>query len=186
MEFLIWIAMLIVYSILTNKKKKGAKNQQSPQEVLEMPTLEDALREISEALQSRPTQEPVALPEPEPQRPVKKPKKKVVEPEFHSLESDIKEHRLESKTRYSERILETAPLESQTTYEDSFPESKFFDDTYRHAHMEASDRTTLLAPKKQEDPASLIRSKLKDKNYLAEAFVIQQILGDPVSKKRMK
>lgn len=191
MEFLIWLGFLLVYSIINarNKKKNPAKVPpgETPGTQQKAPTLEDALREIQEAFQqaNQPQQpEPVSEPTPEP-----KPKKKhkqlpAREPEFHSLEKRIPDRTLESKTRYSEKVLTGGTLESAKTYEDSFPTSEFYDDTYSHAHMEASSEPLMVVKKKSKGAADILRERLMNKDYLSEAFIIQQILGEPLSKRR--
>ncbi|MEM8488994.1 MAG: hypothetical protein AAF564_25840 [Bacteroidota bacterium] len=195
MEFLIWLGFLLVYSIINarNKKKgpqKGAPGS-TPGTQQKAPTLEDALREIQEAFQqaSQPNA-PAPAPAPEPQAPTQpKPARTKLpprEPEFHSLERRIPDRSLESKTQYSEKILTRGTLEATKTYEDSFPTSDFYDDKYSHPHMEPSSEPLLVTKKKSRGAADLLRKRLADKNYLSEAFIIQQVLGEPLSKKRYK
>ncbi len=198
MEFLIWIAFLIVYSIIQSLGKKKKPTTKSPTQVpgnpQAPPTLADALREIQEALQqpqknreAPPVEQPTVLPQSSKPRsttlssPPNLNKKR--EPEFHSLEKRIPEKAtLESQTKYSEKILDKGTLESSKTYEDVFPESAFYDDSYSHAHMDTVK--TVKKAKAQKSPAEILRKRLKDPTYLSEAFVIQQILGPPVSKQR--
>lgn len=193
MEFLIWLGFLIVYSIVQslNKKKKGPLPGPTPEQPGEaparQPTLQDALREIQEALQeaSKPQQAPPTEPQPQVQRKAPQPKpipQRKREPEFHSLEGRIQERSLEAQTKYSEKVYTDTNLESAKTYTDAFPETSFYDDTYSHAHMDA---TSSKAPikKRTKTPAELLRDRLNDKDYLSEAFILQQIIGKPLSKK---
>lgn len=202
MEFLIWIAFLIVYSIVQSLGKKKKPAPQSPNQVpgeqQRMPTLEDALREIQEALQQSKKPQRDKQESPAPEQPVlsptsSSPRKTTLsphpalqgtrEPEFHSLEKRIPERAtLEARTTYSEKILDKGSLEAEKTYEDVFPESSFYDDSYSHAHMETPKQIKKV--KAPESPAAILRKRLKDPTYLSEAFVVQQILGPPVSKRR--
>lgn len=191
MEFLIWLGFLLVYSIINarNKKKNPGKVPPggTPGTQQKAPTLEDALREIQEAFQQanqpqQPEPPPEPAPAPQPQKERKRLPKR--EPEFHSLEKRIPDRTLESKTRYSEKVLTGGTLEATKTYEDSFPTSDFYDDNYSHAHMEASSEPLQVTKKKSKGAADLLRERLMDKDYLSEAFIIQQILGEPLSKKR--
>ena len=194
MEILVWIGFLIVYSIvqsLNKKKKKQAKSkpQTSGDAASSPPTLQDALREIQVALEGKPSRgkpvEPTAQPIPLPAHQdarLQLPSSR--EPEFHSLEKDIPDRSLESKTKYSTKVYTQTIPDRTKTYEDSFPDSEFYDDTYHHAHMEEAPIDTLAIKKKDKSHATFLRSQLRDRNYLSEAFILQQILGKPLSKKR--
>ncbi len=192
MEFLIWLGFLLVYSIINARNKKKGPQKAPPGSTPgtqdKPPTLQDALREIQEAFQqaNQPPQPQQPAPAPQQQAP-KKPKRTRLperEPEFHSLEKRIPDRSLESKTQYSEKVLTRGTLEAAKTYEDSFPTSEFYDDKYSHAHMESSTAAMEVAKKKRNGAADLLRKRLADKDYLSEAFIIQQVLGEPLSKKR--
>ncbi len=193
MEFLIWLGFLLVYSIINarNKKKGPAKapgGTPGTTGTQQAPTLEDALREIQEAFQQasqpeKPAPEPAPTPLPKPAPKLERKPRPVREPEFHSLEKRIPDRSLESKTRYSEKILTRGTLEASETYTDSFPTSDFYDDKYSHPHMESSSRAMQVTKKNKPNAAAILRKRLSDKDYLSEAFIIQQILGKPLSKK---
>ena len=195
MEFLIWIGFLIVYSILqSTKKKKGPPKVpgDSPAGEGKTPTWGDALRQIQEALEE--AQNPNAHKEPAPeaarsssQLPKLAPesresRRETIEPEFHTMESRIPDRSLESKTKYSEHIYRPPANTESSSYEDSFPERSFYDEKYSHAHMDESTALTPVA-KSGPSPADILRKRLRDKNYLSEAFIIQQLLGKPLSKR---
>ncbi len=200
MEFVIWIAFLIVYALIQSLGKKknpsAKKPPQVPGDQQPAPTLADALREIQEALQQArqpqmesqetPAAEPqtTTIPKPTDRKLVTQSKlQRKIEPEFHSLEKRIPQTpTLEDRTKYSKKILGKGSLESTKTYEDVFPESSFYDDNYSHAHMEAAPKSK--KKKAPESHAERIRKRLKDPAYLSEAFIIQQILGPPLSKRR--
>ncbi len=200
MEILIWIGFLIVYSIVQSlgKKKKKGPSQPTPStpgtEGARQPTLQDALREIRAALEGNieqtppvetsrpPATEAKTLPE---KTVANFPSKSRIEPEFHSLEKSIPDRQLETKTEYSTKIYTKGTIEKETTYEDSFPESSFYDDNYQHPHMDDVFEEAFTV-KKEKSPAAILRQRLNDGNYLSEAFVLQQILGEPASKKRKR
>ena len=194
MEFLIWLGFLLVYSIINARNKKKGPTKAPPggapgtaTETERAPTLEDALREIQEAFQQasqpqKPAPQPEPAPQPKPQPKLERKSRPAREPEFHSLEKRIPDRSLESKTQYSEKILTRGTLEATKTYEDSFPASDFYDDKYSHAHME-STKPLQVVKRDKPDAAEILRNRLKDKDYLSEAFIIQQILGKPLSKK---
>ncbi len=198
MEFLLWIGFLIVYGIIQSLGKKKKPPQQVPTDLAEgesrPPTLQDALREIQEAFQQAQGQR--ESPKPEPEAPTEQPARTQLprlaptrtnrattrEPEFHSLEKQIPERTLESRTIYSEKVYENKTLETSKTYEDSFPKSEFYDDKYTHAHMDSPIASTSKKKKKQS-ASEILRTRFKDKDYLSEAFIVQDILGRPVSKR---
>ena len=203
MEILIWIVFLIVYSIIQSLGKKKKPAGQSPADATgdkaKMPTLEDALREIQEALQQSrkpaektPARQPAETPRL--QEPGRSGERKLTpqprrlhseEPEFHSLERRIPDAKsIEAQTRYSEKVYDVGTLESEKTYEDEFPESSFYDDTYKHAHMDAVSIPENIKTKNTASPAAILRKRLKNPDYLSEAFIIQQILGPPIYKQR--
>lgn len=201
LEFLLWVGFLIVYGLIQSLGKKKKQQKQVPPDLAEgesrPPTLQDALREIQEAFQEAQTKR--ESPEPEPQAPTEQPartqlprlaptpsrakKETTIEPEFHSLEGQIPERRLESKTTYSEKVYEGNTLEASQTYTDSFPDSEFYDDKYSHAHMDSSSTPVSKAKKKQRSASEILRARFKDKDYLSEAFIVQDILGKPASKR---
>ena len=195
MEFLIWLGFLIVYSILqSTKKKKGPKKVPTgaPQGESSTPTWGDALRQIQEALEEAQNPQARQQPAPQPEQPQPRilqepsrslPKQRNIEPEFHSLEKSIPDRRLESKTRYQEKIYRPPAGTETTTYEDSFPDSSFYDEQFKHAHMEESSKT-VVSKKTTLGAADILRKKLYDKNYLSEAFIINEILGSPISKRK--
>lgn len=192
MEFLIWLGFLLVYSIINARnKKKGPQKAPpggTPDSQEKPPTLQDALREIHEAFQQANQPPQPQQPAPQQQAPAQPKRERTRmparEPEFHSLEKRIPDRSLESKTSYSEKVLTRGTLEAANTYEDSFPTSEFYDDKYSHAHMESSMPAMEVVKKKRKGAADLLRERLADKNYLSEAFIIQQVLGEPLSKKR--
>lgn len=201
MELLLWIAFFIVYGVIQSLGKKKRPPQQVPTDLADgesrPPTLQDALREIQEAFQE--AQAKKEAPAPEPHAPTEQPARTQLprlapkpnrssrettrEPEFHSLEKQIPDRTLESRTTFSEKVYENKTLEVSETYEDSFPESEFFDDKYSHAHMDSSSITASRPKKKQKSASEILRARFQDKNYLSEAFIVQDILGKPVSKR---
>ncbi len=195
MEFLIWLGFLIVYSILqSTKKKKGPKKvpTNTPQGESSTPTWGDALRQIQEALEEAQNPQPRQQPAPAPEQPQPRtiqepsrslPRERNIEPEFHSLERNIPDRRLESKTEYQEKIYRPPANTETTTYEDSFPDSSFYDEQFSHAHMEESSNI-IVQKKTAPGAADILRKKLFDKNYLSEAFIINEILGSPKSKRK--
>lgn len=183
-EVLFWIA-IIVFSMLRGiqQNKKRPPSKQSPS--LPQPgsdsapgtvrdPLQEALREIEAALRGEP------LPSQQPQKkaqdpiPESKSSRPAHEPEFHSMESSIPARDLESKTTFQESYSERM-LEKKTTYEDTFKKStEYYDDVFKHAHPDMSTEKELkVAKPSKEHP---LRKRLKDKNGLKEAIVLQTIL----------
>ena len=187
LEVLFWLA-IIVFSLLrrNQQNKKRPKSKPLPQtadpssnEAIRDP-LQEALREIESALRGEPLPPKQPPPSDKPQKadpiPELKPSKPRYEPEFHSMESSIPSRELESKTTYSETYIDKS-LEKKTTYEDTFRTSKYFDDSFSHAHPDDA------LPENQLDQSDLptssphpLRERLKNRDSLAEAIVLQTIL----------
>ena len=176
-EIIFWIA-IIVFSIL-----RGMQSSQKPPPGTKKPLpdntqldpFQEAIRDIEAALRgevktdtepnSRSTfQEASTQPTPKEAR---------YESEFHSMESPISSKNLENETNFQEFYTEK-PLETRSTYEDSFPESKFFDDSFKHAHPEQRDTST-QPPKSKR--AKSVKSRLKNKRDLTDAVILQTILN---------
>ena len=192
MEILIWIGFLIVYSIVQSLNKKKKKQSQpvpgtADADASRAPTIQDVLSEIQAALEGKPAPEKPAEPKPQdtmlPAPASPRPQLQPREPEFHSLEKQIPDRLLESKTKYETKIFTQKARGKSTSYDDTFPESTFYDDAYHHPHMDASTSDMLPVTKKKKSTASLLRARLKNGNYLSEAFILQQIVGKPLSKK---
>ena len=181
-DILIWVGVIIFWILRAmqgNKKSPTSTSQTST-----TPTLQEAIREIEAALRGEP------LPSQQPQEPSPAPKKRdpipelkssktSYEPEFHSMESSIPSRELESKTTYTE-VYSHKSLESETTYEDSFRTSSYFDDSFRHAHPDTTSKeVTVSNYEKPADKGHPILKRLREKNGLAEAIILQTILTRP-------
>ncbi len=195
-ELLIWLAFLVFFSVMQSLKKKKSA-QKKPTELGDgsaKPTFQDAWREIQAAIQQAQSPKeipPVINPEPTVERRLEplihlKPsptQKRTREPEFHTMETKIPERRLESKTKYSEKIYTQTGQEGKKTYDDSFPKSAYYDDSYSHPHNEKAPQDNVERRKKKM-PGDILSARLRDKNYLSEAFIIQEILNKPLSKRK--
>ena len=172
-----WLA-IIIFSVLRGmqaNQKAQNPNDPSPDAPPTDP-LQEAIREIEAALrgeapQREPTQDSRST-----FQEVTVPQEKVkerVEPEFHSMESEFSKRNLEKETSFKE-FYSDKTLESQFTYEDSFPESAFFDDAFSHAHPDSEVQTS-NPNKKQQKRA--IKDRLRNKQDLADAVILQTILN---------
>lgn len=178
-ELIIWLA-IIVFSILRGlqNKKAPAPGSKSPDSPATDP-FQDAIREIEAALRGR-VEEPAssdtasspstfqdASREPRPR------KVRPREPEFHSMESPISSRNLESESGFKESY-SSKILESKTTYEDIFPKSTYYDDDFKHAHPEPEVAKKAIGRNKRSHS---IRTRLKNKEDLVDAIVLQTILN---------
>ena len=203
MELLIWLA-IIVFSILrsiqqSNKKKAG---QGTPDQVSSPPPdgvvtdpFQEAIREIEAALRGTRAEEDVqsasktetVFSEPEIKRPSVATPERRHEPEFHSMERPISENRYESDTAFTESY-SNKTLESSATYEDAFPESTYYDTNFSHAHPDEEEQSMMVeSPRVTSSPHSIsIKARLKDKQEIAEAIILQEILNEPAFKRRRR
>ena len=193
MEFVVWIAFLIIYSIFqavsSKNKKQPGKKQPLPEIPGEQPnrpaTLQDALREIQEALQQAREPQPTSPPQPEPRPPQPEPRPPAPrpvpatrEPEFHSMESTIQERNLEAQTKFNPTFSQKV-LEKKTTYEDSFPTTTFSDDHFSHAHPDTSINNASPVLSKGDPKLAALQASLLDQQSIRDAFVLSEILGKP-------
>ena len=181
-EVLFWIA-IIVFSLLRGmqaNKKRPQQSTPSSSDPNGLDPLQEAIREIEAALRGEalPSQRPPTPPKDADPIPEIKSSRASYEPEFHTMESSIPSRELESKSTFAESY-SNKMLEKETTYEDSFRTSTYFDDSFKHAHpIQVEDKAKEQEPLKarQEHP---IRKRLMDKGGLAEAIVLQTILTRP-------
>ena len=95
------------------------------------------------------------------------------EPEFHSMESNVSRRNLEQESSFYEFYPDTS-LETKSTFEDVFPESEYFDDSFNHAHPESEPQSSSPYEVK---PQKAIINRLKNKQDLTDAIVLQTILN---------
>jgi hypothetical protein len=100
------------------------------------------------------------------------------------LESTVYNSNLESKSRFEESYSSTN-LENEVTYDQKFPKtSSFSDDSYRHAHPGKPAGATKKRPAaKKPIKKQSLQALLKNKETLAQAFLLQEILGKPLARR---